>query len=187
MPEDGGLDRVLAQVVAELQRPGPIGSAVDQRVLEIIRRRPGPAARLWQWLRTPLTLRVSPLLLATGAAAVVALALIRPGAWSPAELSREAPAAIPGGREPVQFVLHASRARSVHLVGDFNDWDPAATPLRHDGGTVWSVTLPLAPGRYRYTFVVDGREWVADPGEPPALGDDFGRPTSVITVTAGKT
>jgi hypothetical protein len=41
--------------------------------------------------------------------------------------------------------------------------------------------VPLRPGRYRYTFIVDGT-WHRDPAAPRALEDDFGTPTSVITV-----
>jgi 1,4-alpha-glucan branching enzyme len=67
-------------------------------------------------------------------------------------------------------------------VGDFNDWNPAATPLHRASDGVWSVTVPLRPGRYRYTFIVDGTRWRRDPAAPPALEDDFGAPTSVITI-----
>ena len=73
-------------------------------------------------------------------------------------------------------------ARPGTVVGDFNDWDPAATPLRRASDGVWSVTRAAPPGRYRYTFIVDGTRWRRDPAAPPALGDDFGTPTSVITV-----
>ncbi len=185
MADDPELGRVLARAVAELRRPVAIDESLDRRVLEALRRRPGWAARCWAWLRTPRTLRVSPLSLAAGGVVVLALFLAvagRRGGSAPGQL-----VALPSGGEPVQFVLTAPRASSVHLVGDFNDWDAAATPLRHERGAVWSVTIPLLPGRYRYTFVVDGRRWVADPGKPPALGDDFGRPTSVITVLTGQT
>ena len=40
----------------------------------------------------------------------------------------------------------------------------------------------LPPGRYAYAFLVDGQRWIADPAAPPAVGDDFGRPSSVVTV-----
>jgi 1,4-alpha-glucan branching enzyme len=79
----------------------------------------------------------------------------------------------------VRFSLAAS-AGQVSLVGDFNNWDPAAQPLRRRDGA-WSVTLHLPPGRYRYAFVVDGDLWYNDPGHPVAQ-DEFGTPTSVITV-----
>ncbi len=83
----------------------------------------------------------------------------------------------------VQFVLVAPRASAVALVGDFNDWSTSATPMRAAAGDgLWTVTVPLAPGRYRYGFLLDGAEWVRDPAAPPALDDDFGRPSSVVTV-----
>ena len=70
------------------------------------------------------------------------------------------------------------------VVGDFNDWDPAATPLRPAGDTgTWVVELRLKPGRYHYTFLIDGRRWERDPSEPPAAGSDFGAPVSVLTVS----
>jgi len=47
------------------------------------------------------------------------------------------------------------------------------------------IEVPLAPGRYGYAFVLDGRRFVADPAAPRALGDDFGAPTSVVTVGGG--
>ena len=79
------------------------------------------------------------------------------------------------------FAVWAPNAASVSVVGDFNDWDPRATPLHPGTDGVWTATLPLRPGRYRYTFIVDG-SWRRDPAAPRALEDDFGRPTSVITI-----
>jgi 1,4-alpha-glucan branching enzyme len=68
-------------------------------------------------------------------------------------------------------------------VGDFNDWDPKATPLRAAAtGGVWSVDVPIQPGRHLYAFVVDGKVWRPDPAAPPAYGEDFGEPNSAITV-----
>ena len=86
-------------------------------------------------------------------------------------------------RIPAQFVLdarEAAEATSLSLVGDFNDWDVSATPMTLEGG-VWSVTLPVTPGRHVYAFVVNGAVWQRDPESPPAE-DEFGRPNSVVTV-----
>ena len=83
----------------------------------------------------------------------------------------------------VQFVLVAPSASRVALVGDFNNWDAAATPLREASAEgVWSVTLPLTPGRHIYAFVVDDSKWVPDPSAARAPEDDFGVPNSVIVV-----
>jgi len=66
-------------------------------------------------------------------------------------------------------------------VGDFNDWDPKRSPMRTAQG-VWATVVNLAPGRYRYAFLVNGVEWRADPGAPSAKDDEFGTPSSVVTV-----
>jgi 1,4-alpha-glucan branching enzyme len=81
---------------------------------------------------------------------------------------------------PVRFALRVPASSEVALVGDFNDWRRDADPLARGNGE-WSVTLKLRPGRYRYSFLVDGHRWVADQSTP-AGDDDFGTPTSVITV-----
>jgi 1,4-alpha-glucan branching enzyme len=85
--------------------------------------------------------------------------------------------------EPVQFVLVAPSASSVAVVGDFNDWglnDSALVATNHQG--VWSVTAPVPAGVHRYAFVVNGKEWVADPSAPRSAGDDFGLPSSALVV-----
>lgn len=87
----------------------------------------------------------------------------------------------PDAARPIRFSLRAPASARVALIGDFNDWDPQQLPLHARAGE-WSVTVRLQPGRYRYSFVVDGSRWVADPQSAAATDDDFGTPTSVITV-----
>ncbi len=75
-------------------------------------------------------------------------------------------------------------ASSVTVVGDFNDWDPAGPRSGPTGRAgVWTVELRLKPGRYHYTFLLDGRRWAARPGGAPAAESDFGTPISVLTVS----
>jgi hypothetical protein len=81
----------------------------------------------------------------------------------------------------VQFVLTAPKASRVAVVGDFNDWDPSATPLARLGGS-WVAAIPVSPGRHVYAFIVDGDRWVSDPATPLAPEDDFGIRNSVIVV-----
>lgn len=81
----------------------------------------------------------------------------------------------------VQFVFVAPQARRVAVVGDFNDWDVAASPLTSSGG-VWSRQLDVPFGRHDYAFVVDGERWVRDPNAPQAPADEFGAGYSVLMV-----
>ncbi len=87
------------------------------------------------------------------------------------------------GMQEVQFVLAALNAENVSVVGDFNAWE--GTPLsdpNQDG--IWTASIPLAPGRYEYAFVIDGRWWGQDP-----LADDyvtsFGQFSSVRYISRG--
>jgi 1,4-alpha-glucan branching enzyme len=87
------------------------------------------------------------------------------------------------GTAPVQFVLVAPDAHSVAVVGDFNNWglnDSALVATNHEG--VWSVTAPVPAGVHRYAFVVNGKQWVADPSAPRSTDDDFGMPSSALVV-----
>ena len=81
----------------------------------------------------------------------------------------------------VQFVLVAPDAHRVVVVGDFNDWDPAAAPLAGTSG-VWSGEVEVPYGRHDYAFVVDGERWVRDPSAPRAPADEFGNGYSVLVV-----
>ncbi len=45
-------------------------------------------------------------------------------------------------------------AADVHLVGDFNEWNPTAHPLRQDRGGDWMITLELeANQRYEFRYL----------------------------------
>lgn len=82
----------------------------------------------------------------------------------------------------VQFVLAAPRASRVTVVGDFNDWDPEATPMMRRDGGAWTAAIPVSPGRHVYAFIVNGDRWVPDPAAPLAPEDGFGIRNSVIVV-----
>jgi hypothetical protein len=183
LPDDALLDRVTR----ELRRPVTLDSDLEARVMLAIEaersarsRAPSPARDL-SWRSAAWW--VGGLAAALALAAGIALRDPRRGLVPPTVIAGSPVAA---SAKPVQFQLVAPASARVSVVGDFNDWDPQASPMaRANERGPWSVRLSLPPGRYRYTFLVDGKRWVQDPSEPPALGNDFDTPTSVITVTAG--
>jgi Carbohydrate-binding module 48 (Isoamylase N-terminal domain) len=90
-------------------------------------------------------------------------------------------------KAPVRFAIVAPGAVTVQLVGDFNEWNPVALPMRRSSdGSTWEVEVGLLPGRYTYAFVVDGR-LARDPSAAQAASDDFGVPSSVLLVKGGGT
>lgn len=81
----------------------------------------------------------------------------------------------------VRFMYVDGQATAVCVTGSFNAWSEHADRMSRSGDT-WSATVSLAPGRYQYVFVVDGRLWRADPGNPLAEDDGFGTKNSVLVV-----
>ena len=137
--------------------------------------------RPWWTRKRPIALSpLGGLALAAGFAGVVALGTLA----SVREGSRSVEASIAAARVDtvhlVRFVIQEPGATRVSLVGDFNGWSLDAMPLEASAdGSGWTLTLPLASGRYEYAFVVDGERWVADM-HARAVQDEFGGETSVL-------
>ena len=168
-------DDALNRMIDRLREPVEMDPRLDGRVMARVAA-PGFAARAWDWLRRPRAVAISPIA-GLGLAAVAALLVWALPARSPQTVAPPA-----ADVTPVQFVVVAAGAASVSLVGDFNDWDARLTPMRADrDGRLWTVTIPLPPGRHRYAFLINGARWLADPSAPRAP-DDFGTPSSVVTV-----
>jgi hypothetical protein len=83
-----------------------------------------------------------------------------------------------------QFVLDDAAAQRVALVGDFNDWVGTSTPLTRLESGIWTVSVPLPPGRHVYAFLVDDTLLVTDPRAPKSGDADYGREGSVVMVFA---
>jgi Glycogen recognition site of AMP-activated protein kinase len=83
----------------------------------------------------------------------------------------------------VRLVLMQPDARSVSVAGDFNGWNPDQTKLERSEGGVWTATIPLKPGRYQYMFVIDGKQWIADPLATEDAIDGFGSQNAVLDVS----
>ena len=119
-------------------------------------------------------------------AAAVLLLAVAAGFGVARTLGPGAPAATNTAATPmpvmVRLVVLQPDARSVNAVGDFNGWDPGRTSLQQVSTGVWSVTLPLEPGRYEYMFVVDGQRWVGDPAAIEQADDGFGSRNAVLEV-----
>ena len=61
----------------------------------------------------------------------------------------------------VKFSFHRPQARSVCVVGDFNDWRRDELAMKPDGAGHWRASLRLPPGQYRFRYLADG-EWFTD-------------------------
>ena len=93
-----------------------------------------------------------------------------------------APAVTPDG---VTFTIEAPAAAHVQLAGDFNEWSPDGSEMEAVG-LVWKKTLKLAPGRYRYRYVIDG-QWHSDPHNAAVEPSPFGGDDSVLVLDHSQT
>jgi 1,4-alpha-glucan branching enzyme len=78
---------------------------------------------------------------------------------------------------PKTELPEAIEAESAYLVGDFNGWDPAATPMKRDKKGIFRTTVELEPGQeYQFRYLVNGEQWCndwrADAYVPSGLGGD---------------
>jgi hypothetical protein len=176
--ERDALPPALDAPVRALRTAVPVRPAWRESLLREIASSPRPA-RARRWTIAPL---------AAAAAALVCVALGAGATWwvmrRPAATGTLAAASarLGGAAAVVRFTLLAPGASRVALVGDFNRWNPSATPLVPSAdGRTWEVRVPLSPGRHVYAFVVDGG-LRADPAAPRTSDDDYGAPSSVVLV-----
>jgi 1,4-alpha-glucan branching enzyme len=84
--------------------------------------------------------------------------------------------------KPVNFVCVAPNAKVVHLTGDFNDWDPAAMPMKRQPDGAWLLQVQLSHGHHHYRFLVDGKA-VLDPRAHGVARDHQGEKVSLLAVS----
>jgi 1,4-alpha-glucan branching enzyme len=84
----------------------------------------------------------------------------------------------------VTFALPESiKAETAYLVGDFNNWDEKATPMkRAKKDAPFTITLELATGKeYQFRYLVNGTEWHNDWHADKYVPNPFSGDNSVVT------
>ena len=86
------------------------------------------------------------------------------------------PPAVGEHRRDVVFRTAADQGgERVAVVGEFNDWSISTHPMVRRGDH-FELVVSLAPGRYRFRYLVDGHrwenDWQADAYEPNAFGGE---------------
>lgn len=79
----------------------------------------------------------------------------------------------------INFSFESADAVAVFVVGDFNNWDPTAHPMKNDGTGKWNRAVMIPPGKYEYKFLADG-QWLVDPGNDQRRPNCFGTDNSVL-------
>lgn len=88
---------------------------------------------------------------------------------------------IVGGK--LLFTHHDHEARAVALAGDFNGWDATRNIFTRATDRTWRAEIaPLAPGSYRYKFVIDNERWIDDPCNGMKELDEHGGFNSILNI-----
>ena len=74
-----------------------------------------------------------------------------------------------------------SNARSVYLVGNFNDWNPTKKKMNKGKNGKFQTRLTLAQGEYQYKFIIDGI-WQNDPDAQGQAMNPYGTLNSIIRI-----
>jgi 1,4-alpha-glucan branching enzyme len=84
--------------------------------------------------------------------------------------------------KPVNFYCAAPGAKSVNLVGDFNDWDPTSDPMEQRVDGWWFLQVPLTHGHHQYRYLVDGKSML-DPRAAGTAHNERNEEVSLIAVS----
>lgn len=77
----------------------------------------------------------------------------------------------------------APESRDVRIVGDFNQWDREASPMKRLKNGDFLITLDLTSGQeYRFRYLINGNQWENDWNADKYLPNDFGSDDSVVIV-----
>jgi 1,4-alpha-glucan branching enzyme len=82
----------------------------------------------------------------------------------------------------VTFTFRCNTSRQVHVVGDFNNWDAASTPMQQGDDGMWYVTMKLPPGRHEFRYHEEGRGWHTDYAAFGVSRNEFGGFNSIVEV-----
>lgn len=178
--------RIPDDTLGELIRQAPYTAPDPQLTRRIMSQlEPKPLnwfRRLVLRLRTPMTITVSPLAAAT---AVLMVFIIGGVVYQQVAGKRSlAPGSVVNGQGvPVALHFKAPSARSVAVMGTFNNWDPQGYEMTKDQATgTWSIQLRLKPGKHDYVFWVNGEKAAVDPYADVIKEDGFGNTNSVLFV-----
>ncbi len=89
-----------------------------------------------------------------------------------------------GDRVKVTFALPADEvALPVSVLGDFNDWDPHAHPLKKRSNGTCSAVVELPAGSaFRFKYLAADGTWFCDPDAEAVVHDEYHVVDSLLVV-----
>ena len=80
----------------------------------------------------------------------------------------------------------AKGADSIHIVGDFNNWNETATPMKplKSGDFTSMLELDTSKTEYQFRYLLDGQTWENDWEADAYIDNGEGAENSVIQISA---
>jgi hypothetical protein len=78
---------------------------------------------------------------------------------------------------------------NVHLVGEFNDWNPTATPMKlAKKENIYRASLELEEAKeYQFRYLINGEHWCNDWNADDYAPNGFGQDNGVVLTQAKAT
>ncbi|SPD76444.1 conserved hypothetical protein [uncultured Desulfobacterium sp.] len=77
----------------------------------------------------------------------------------------------------------AQSAEKVHIVGEFNNWDGLATPMKKLKNGDYTATVDLKRhNEYQFRYLKNNEEWDNDPDADKYVSTPFGDTTNSVVV-----
>ncbi|MFK7971293.1 MAG: isoamylase early set domain-containing protein [Bacteroidia bacterium] len=65
-------------------------------------------------------------------------------------------------------------AKNVSVVGEFNNWNPEANPMKALKTGGFSTTVELEKGKeYQFRYLLDGEQWINEPKADKEVNTQF--------------
>jgi len=78
----------------------------------------------------------------------------------------------------------APDAKSVYIVGDFNNWNTSANPMKMLANGDYSTTLDLETGKeYQFLYLIDGSKWKNDWNADKYVKNPYGDNDNSVVMT----
>ena len=103
-------------------------------------------------------------------------------AWSVLSLPRREPMpnVLNGPPGSLSFSFKGPPGENVTVAGNFNGWDPFMYELIESPAGVYSLNLPLPPGRYQYVFFHRGQRYVDPYNSNRVYSKDIGIASEIV-------
>jgi hypothetical protein len=104
-------------------------------------------------------------------------------AWSvlPMPPRKSNPDPLDGLPDGLKFSFRGPPGEIVSVAGNFNGWDPFMYELKEWPAGVYSINIPLPPGRYQYVFFHRGERFT-DPYNPNRIYARDGSAASEVVI-----